>query len=98
MAFTEKELREQEQALEAAKEEFSRLNAQFDGMVKDAGHSHADLRASLEEKRSPELDKLLEQAREEATRAGQARAAQTGAPLEPQTRNAGRGRPGAVRI
>jgi hypothetical protein len=98
MEFTEKELREQEQAFEAVKEELSRLNAQFDGMTKDAGLSPGDLEKSLEEQRSPEVEKFLEQARAEAARAGQARAAQAGtAPTNP-ARSAGRERPGAVRI
>jgi hypothetical protein len=98
MDFTEKELREQELALEAVKEELSRLNAQFDGMIKDAGLSPDDLKKSLEEQRSPEEKKFLEQARAEAARAGQSRAAQAGtAPADP-ARSAGRGRLGAVRI
>jgi hypothetical protein len=88
MEFTEKELREQELAFEAVKEEMSRLNARFDGMIKEAGLSHDDLQKSLEGQRSPEEEKLLEQAR----------AAQAGtAPADP-ARSAGRGRPGAVRI
>jgi hypothetical protein len=98
MAFTEKEMRAQEQALAAAKEEFSRLNAQFDGMLKDAGLSPADLAGALEEKRTPEMERLLEQARAQAKRAGQARAAQAETAPEGHARRAGRERPGAVKI
>jgi hypothetical protein len=98
VAFTEKELREQELAIEAVKEEIARLNVQFDGMLKDAGLSRAELKASLEGKRPPELDKLLEKARIEAARAGQARMAQARTSLEPQARSTGPGRPGAVKI
>jgi hypothetical protein len=98
MAFTEKDLREQEQAFEALKEEMSRLNARFDGMLKDTGLSLEDLDASLEEKRSPELEKLLEQAKAEAERAGRARADAARAGTAPKTRGAGRARPGAVKI
>jgi ElaB/YqjD/DUF883 family membrane-anchored ribosome-binding protein len=98
MEFTEKELQEQEQTFEALKEEFSRLNAQFDGMIKEAGLSADDLEASLKEQHSPEAESFLEQARAEAARAGQARAAQAGTAPVDQARSAGRGRPGAVRI
>ena len=99
MQFTEKDLLEQEQAFEALKDEFSRVNARFDGMLKESGLSEDDLRKSLEEKRSPEMEKLFEQARAEAARAGQARAAQANvaAPAD-QAASAGRGRPGAVKI
>ena len=99
MEFTEKNLLEQEQAFEALKDEFSRLNARFDGMIKESGLSEDNLRKSLEEKRSPELDKVLEQARAEAAHAGQARAAQANAaaPAD-QATSGGRGRPGAVRV
>jgi ElaB/YqjD/DUF883 family membrane-anchored ribosome-binding protein len=97
MAFTEKELREQEQAVEALKEELSRLNAQFDGMLKDAGLSAEDFAAAREEDLTPDMARLLEQAKEEAARAGRARAAQFQVETAP-ARSAGRGRPGAVRI
>jgi hypothetical protein len=98
MDFTEKELREQDQAVEALKEELSRLNAQFDGLLKDAGLSAEDLAAAREEDLTPEMARWLEQAKAEAARAGQARAAQFQAETAPAARNAGRGRPGAVRI
>jgi ElaB/YqjD/DUF883 family membrane-anchored ribosome-binding protein len=98
MAFTEQELREQEQAVEALKEELSRLNAQFDGLLKDAGLSPDDLAAARKEDLTPEMARMLEQAKEEAARAGQARAAQFQAGTAPTARGSGRGRPGAVRI
>lgn len=98
MTFTEKELREQEQAFETVKEEFSRLNARFDGMLREAGLCAADLQRSLEEKHSPELNRLMEQARDEAARAGRARSAQAGTAPQTQSTGAGRPRPGAVRI
>jgi ElaB/YqjD/DUF883 family membrane-anchored ribosome-binding protein len=98
MAFTEKELREQDQAIEALKDELSRLNAQFDGLLKDAGISAEDLAATREEDLTPEMARMLEQAKAEAARAGQARAAQFQAETAPTARGSGRGRPGAVRI
>ena len=84
-----------EQAIAAAKEEFSRLNAQFDGMLKESGHSAADLKKALEQKHSPEMDKLLNQAKGDAAYAGQARKAQIDAA---PAHSAGRGRPGAVKV
>ena len=98
MEFTEKTLQEQEKAFAAVKEEFSRLNARFDGMLKEAGLTAEDLKKSLEEKHEPELEKSLEEAKAEAARAGRARVAQTGAAGAGQTASAGRGRPGAVKI
>jgi ElaB/YqjD/DUF883 family membrane-anchored ribosome-binding protein len=98
MASTEKDQREQEQAFAAVKEEFSRLNARYDGMLKDAGISAGDLQKALEEKRSPELDKAFNEARAEAERAGKTRAAQFGGALPEQAKSAGCRRPGAVKI
>jgi hypothetical protein len=98
MEFTEKELREQEQAVAALKEELSRLNAQFDGLIKDAGLSLDDLAAARKENLTPEMARMLEQAKEEAARAGQARAAQFQTGTAPTASGAGRRRPGAVRI
>ena len=98
MAFTEKDLPAQEQALGALKEEFSRLNAQFDGMLKESGQSADDLKRVLEKQHSPELEKLLEQAKGEAAHAGQARKAQVKAADAAPAHSAGRGRPGAVKI
>jgi len=96
--FTEKELREQEQAFEALKEEFSRVSARFDGMLREAGLSADDLKKALEEKHDPEVEKLLEQARAEAAQAGRARAAQAGMVEARPSGSARRGRPGAVSI
>jgi peptidoglycan hydrolase CwlO-like protein len=99
MAFTEQHLREQEKQLESLKDELSRLNARFDGMCKDGGISGADLEKALAEKRSPEMESALSRAREEAERAGKARAAQHGAARDAAAGKAvSRGRPGAVRV
>ena len=97
MAFTEKDFLEQQQAVAELEDEFSRLNAQFESMVKDAGLSSEDLQKSLTEKLSPEMQNAMTAAKEEAARAGQARAAQAGAPTKPAS-TAGRGRPGVIRL
>lgn len=98
MAFTEKDFLEQQQAVAELEEEFSRLNSQFDSMVKDAGLSSEDLQKSLTEKLSPELQSAMASAKEEAARAGQARAAQAGASPAKTSSTAGRGRPGVIRL
>jgi ElaB/YqjD/DUF883 family membrane-anchored ribosome-binding protein len=98
MAFTENDLREQEQAFAAIQDEFSRLNALHDGMLKDAGLSAEDLRKSLEEKLPPDLEKALNQAKEDAARAGKARAAQAGSAQSASAGRSGRGRPGVVKM
>jgi ElaB/YqjD/DUF883 family membrane-anchored ribosome-binding protein len=98
MAFTENDLRELEQTVTALQEEFSRLNAQFDGMLTQAGLSPEDLKKSLEEKHSPELEKAVERARTEAARAGRARADQAEAAGAGWTGSVERPWPGALLI
>ncbi|MDR2891998.1 MAG: hypothetical protein LBV80_02780 [Deltaproteobacteria bacterium] len=99
MASAEQErLNKQAQALTTVQDEFSRLNAQFDGMLKESGLSMAELQASLQEKPAPELARLLDQAKAEATRAGAARAAQFAPAASETGKSAGRGRPGAMRV
>ena len=97
MAFTEQDRLEQQKAFEAVQDEFSRLNARLDGMCKDAGLTVADLKKSLADKKSPELEAALNKAKAEAEEAGKARAAQAGATQAQSSKPAGR-RPGAVRI
>lgn len=98
MAFTEKEFLEQQQAVAELEDELSRLNSQFEAMVKDSGLGNEDLQKSLTEKLSPELQNAMNAAKEEASRAGQARAAQAGAPQAKASSTAGRGRPGVIRL
>ena len=99
MAFTEKDFLEQQQAVAELEDEFSRLNAQFESMVKDAGVSSEDLKKSLAEKLSPELQNAMAAAKEEAVRAGAARAAQSGGTSSGKPSSAaGRGRPGVIRL
>ena len=98
MAFTEKDFLEQQQAVAELEDEFSRLNSQFEAMVKDAGLSGEDLQKSLTEKLSPEMQSAMATAKEEAARAGQARAAQAGGAQAKASSTAGRGRPGVIRL
>ena len=91
-------MREQEKTLEALKDELSRLNARFDGMLKDIGASPEDLRKSMQAKRSPEEEKALQEAMAAAEREGKSRAAQAKGAEKHSAKPASRGRPGAVRI
>lgn len=97
MAFTEKDQAEQQKAFEEIKDEFSRLTAQFDAMLKEGGLRSEDLQQALGEKHTPEAEAFLAKAKDDAARAGQARAAQA-APAAGRAPVAGRGRPGVVRL
>lgn len=97
MAFTDKDLAEQQKAFEEIKDEFSRLTTQFDAMLKEGGLGSEDLQQALAEKHSPEVQAYLDKAKEEAARAGQARVAQA-SPSSGKAPLAGRRRPGVVRL
>ncbi len=97
MAFTEKDFTEQQQAVADLEEEFSRLNAQFEAMLKEGGLSSDDLKKALAEKLSPEVQSAINAAKKEASRAGSARAAQGGGSFKTAS-TAGRGRPGVIRL
>ena len=98
MAFTEKDLIEQQNAFGAIKDEFSRLTTQFDAMLKEGGLSSENLRQTLNEKHAPEVQAYLDKAKADATRAGQARAAQAAPAAGKAPSTAGRGRPGVVKL
>ena len=97
MAFTEKDFMEQQKAVSELEDEFSRLNTQLEGMLKEASLDSGELQKALSEKLSPEMEKAVNTAKEEAARAGAARAAQAGGPAKPSS-TAGRGRPGVIRL
>jgi len=97
MTFTEKELAEQQTAFEAIKDEYSRLTVQFNAMLKEGGLQAEELRQALAEKHTPEAQAVLDKAKADAERAGQARAAQSPAAGKASS-TAGRGRPGVVRL
>ncbi len=97
MAYTEQDLLDQEKALADIKDEFSRLTAQFDAMLKEGNLSSEELQQTLKERHTPEVQAYLDNAKAEAERAGQARAAQA-APARKSASVPGRGRPGVVRL
>ena len=98
MAFTEKDMAEQQKAFSEIKDEFSRLTAQLDAMLKEGGLSSDDLQKALKEKHAPEVQAYLDKAKADAARAGQARAAQAAPATGKTPSGAGRGRPGVVRL
>ena len=98
MAFTEKDMAEQQKAFEEVKDEFSRLTAQFDAMLKEGGLTSEGLRQALDAKHSPEVQAYLDKAKEDAIRAGQARASQAASVAGKASSGVGRGRSGVVRL
>lgn len=98
MVFTETDLAEQQRVFAEIKEEFSRLNVQFDAMLKQGGLTSEALQKALNEKHPPEVQTYLDNARADAVRAGQARATQAKPVTGRAPSTAGRGRPGVVRL
>ena len=98
MAFTEKEMAEQKKAFDQVKDEFSRLTAQFDAMLKEGGLTSEDLRQTLNAQHKPEVQAYLDKARDEAARAGQARAAQVAPASGKASAASRRNRPGMVKL
>ena len=93
MAYTMKDMQRQFEALAALKEEFSRLEALENSLRRQVssftGGAKTDMAAL-----SPELKKLMTQAQEDASRAGEARRAQAHVAMGG---TAGGHRPGAGR-
>lgn len=96
MAFTEKDLQDQEAQLEALKDELSRLNQKFDAQLKNMGLTEDDLKR--QEAMTPEVEALVAKAKEEARRAGEARKAQAALNKPSSGKAPGTGRRGVVRL
>ena len=79
MAFTEEQMQKQREQFEAIKEEFARLNSHFDATLKAAGLTEADLKDVDVSSFPPEVLAAVEKSKEEAKRAGEARATQSNA-------------------
>lgn len=99
MAFTEKDLISQVEQLAVLQAEFERMQAQEAALMKAANLTSADLTPVSEQKLSPEMQKVLEEATDAAKRAGAARATQS-ATVASMTGNANpaAARPGIVRM
>ena len=96
MAFTEKNMQEQEAKLNALKDELSRLNRQFDDQMKHMGVSEADLKQ--EDAMTPELEALKTQIMDQAKREGEARRTHALMENRPSSHTPGAGRRGVVRL
>lgn len=98
MAFTEQDLKHQEQEIARMAEELSRLNSQFAAQKKAAGIADDDELAIDPASITPELEKAMAEARAEAEREGRARASQLRGAGPSSNASAGRSRRGAMRI
>ena len=97
MAFTEQDLKDQQQEIALLADELSRLNAELAAHKKSLGlDENAEVTVD-EADMTPELEQAMAEAAEAAKRAGSARAAQA-APASASSSTAGRGRRGAMRI
>jgi hypothetical protein len=67
------DLSKQEQAFEQLKDEYARLNSQFDAILKAQGVTVEDLRAESLDNLPPALKAKLDEARAAAQRAGEER-------------------------
>lgn len=99
MAFTEQDLKNQQQEIARLAEELSRLNGIFDEQKKTLGLP-ADKPVTVDASEiTPELERAMNEATERAKREGEARAAQARLSSgSGSTSQAGRCRRGAVRI
>ncbi|MDR1947263.1 MAG: hypothetical protein LBQ51_08895 [Desulfovibrio sp.] len=97
MAFTEKDMEEQDRVIADLREELSLLNARFDGLLRDLGLSEDDLDKLPDKDLPPELAAALTEAEAQAVRAGRERAGQADRAFKSGVQ-AGRGRPGAVLV
>ena len=96
MAFTEKNMQEQEAKLSVLKDELFRLNQQFEDQMKRMGLSEEDLKQ--ESAMTPELEELKAQIMEKAKREGEARRTHALMENRPSSHAPGAGRRGVVRL
>ena len=98
MAFSDKDLHEQEQQFQVLEEELSRLNTQFDAQLKGLGISEDDLLETLKTELPPEMQKMMSEAQDKAKREGAARSAQSAPAPVTGAKAPGTGRRGVVRL
>ncbi|MBQ4615350.1 MAG: hypothetical protein IJB29_01350 [Mailhella sp.] len=97
MAFTEQDLKDQQQEITRLAEELNRLNADLAAHKKSLGLAEDEEVIIDDADMTPELEQAMAEATEAARRAGSARAAQA-KPATTVSSGAGRGRRGAMRI
>lgn len=97
MAFTEQDLKNQQQEIARLAEELNRLNDTLAEQKKALGYAADEEIVISESEMTPELELAMADAMETAKREGSARAAQA-SPATSSAPSAGRGRRGAIRI
>lgn len=97
MAFTEQDLKKQQQEIAHLADELSRLNNELASQKKLLGYAEDDEVVVDESEMTPELEQAMAEATEAARRQGKALASQL-QPVSSSTSTAGRGRRGAIRI
>lgn len=99
MAFTQQDMERQMAEFAALQEEFSRLEAEEKAQLKALGLTEKDLGKPDLDNLPPELKKMVDEARDVARRAGEARKTQSGAAARPSSGpRPGAGRRGVVRL
>jgi len=98
MAFTEQDLRNQQQEIARLADELSRLNAELASQKKALGYSEDEEVRIDESEVTPELDQAMAEAVDAARRQGKALASQLQPASSGTSTSAGRGRRGAMRI
>ncbi len=98
MAFTEQDLKNQQQEIARMAEELSRLNSVFAAQKKACGFAEDEEITISPEEMTPELEKAMAEAKAEAEKEGRARASQI-KPADTAASSAPKlGRRGAMRI
>ena len=98
MAFTEQDLKNQQQEITRLADELSKLNAMFAEQKKMLGLSPDEPVTVSESEMTPELKRAMDDATERAKREGAARAAQAKAASSSGSTCSGRGRRGAMTV
>ena len=98
MAFTEQDLRNQQQEIARLADELSRLNAELASQKKALGYGEDEEVRIDESEVTPELEQAMAEAVDAAKRQGKALASQLQPASSGTSTSAGRGRRGAMRI
>ena len=98
MAFTEQDIRNQQQEIARLADELSRLNAELASQKKALGYGEDEEVRIDESEVTPELEQAMAEAVDAAKRQGKALASQLQPASSGTSTSAGRGRRGAMRI
>ncbi|WP_446424024.1 hypothetical protein [Mailhella sp.] len=98
MAFTEQELRNQQQEIARLADELNRLNSELASQKKALGYGEDEEISISEAEMTPELEQVMAEAVDAARRQGKALASQLQPASACASSSAGRGRRDAMRI